>query len=157
MLSAAISAAVACTPTPKGLLAVERTETGSVRVLIAPCSDYDALDFSVFRKGGGSADLQRWAVSNEVMRGSLPSIELFATPPGWRTTSTTLSDLKGGGTYTLTVYGAVGGRGLDGKVAFTAGQLEGLTAGQVLVKQGSETKVVSRSEFMKDDPDRCTP
>ncbi|WP_141754147.1 hypothetical protein [Streptomyces subrutilus] len=156
-LSVLVPTASACTPTPKALLAIERTETGATRALIAPCPDYDALNFTVFREDGESVELERWAVSNETWRGSPPSIELLVTPQGWKSQEATLANLEGDGKYTVTIDGAVRGRGLDGEVSFTPNQLGTLTAGEVLIKDGSGTRAVSRSEFLKKDSDRCTP
>ncbi|MFD7561346.1 hypothetical protein ACFV9E_43580 [Streptomyces sp. NPDC059835] len=156
MLLIGVSTVVGCTPVPKGLLAVERTDTGGARALIAPCPGYQSLQFSVYSTGGSSG-YQRWAVINDAMGGSLSQVELFSAPAGWSTTESALKDLKGAKKYTLTLDGAIRGRGLDGEVTFTPDQLEALQAGKVIVADGDGTKVVSRSAFMKDESARCSP
>ncbi|MFD8978424.1 hypothetical protein [Streptomyces sp. NPDC059564] len=148
------SAAGGCTPAPKALLAVERTDAGRARVLIAPCPEYDALQFSV-SSSGGSVGHQRWALINDAMGGPLASVDLFSPPQGWSVTRSALSDLKGGREYTVKIDGAVRGRGLDGRLSFTPSQFDSLKPGRVIVTNGEDSKVIEKSEFMKKDAGRC--
>ncbi|MFE1556092.1 hypothetical protein ACFW6V_14080 [Streptomyces sp. NPDC058734] len=133
---------------------MERTGDGRVRVLIAPCPEYDVLQFSIFSKGG-SVGYRVWAISNNAMRGPLGEIELFSPPTGWRVTEETLKDVKGAHSYTMNVDGAVRGYGVDGRLVFTPRQIEALSPGKVLVANRDGAKLASRLDFMKKDPDRC--
>lgn len=148
--------AVGCTPAPKALVAVERTDTGRARVLVAPCPEYTAQMFSVF-SSGGTIGYKRWFLISDAMGGPLDSVELFSAPQGWSVTRSELSDLKGGGEYTVVLVGGVRGRGLGGEISFTPDEFEALKAGQVLVRDGKGSKVAKKSEFMKKNGDRCTP
>ncbi|MFD0375700.1 hypothetical protein [Streptomyces sp. NPDC127112] len=150
------SLVVGCSPAPKSTLAVERTEEGKARVLIAPCPEYDALQFSIFSKGG-SVGFHSWAISNNAMRGQLAEIELFSAPTGWSVTEEGLKSIDAAESYTIHLDGSVRGRGLDGKISFTPDRFEALKPGQVLVRDGKGAKTVKKSEFMKKDSDRCTP
>ncbi|MER5869422.1 hypothetical protein [Streptomyces sp. NPDC002044] len=149
-------AVVGCTPAPRALIAVERTESGHARVLTAGCPEYVALQFSV-SSSGGSVGHKRWAISSGAMGGPLDTVDVFSTPSGWRAYRSDLSDLKGGSEYTVAMNGAVRGRGLDGHLSFAPDQFEALKAGEVLVTEDGETEVVSRSDFLKKDDRRCAP
>lgn len=148
--------AVGCTPAPKELLAVERTQGGGARVLIAPCADFDVLQFSAFSEGN-SGGYPRWAVINDAMRGPLTEIDLFSAPQGWSVTEETLRDVRAAGKYTMTLDGAVHGRGLDGRISFTSSQFESLPPGEVLVADNGSAKSTQKSNFMKEDSGRCKP
>ncbi|MFF3013639.1 hypothetical protein [Streptomyces sp. NPDC057939] len=145
---------VACSPAPSAILAVERTDPGKARVLIAPCADYAALQFDVF-SSGGTVGYKIWAIDSDAMGGPLSSVDLFTAPPGWSVAESSLTDLKGAHEYTVVLEGAVGSRGLDGEISFTPAQFEGLKDGEVLVRDDGETKKIKSSEFMKKDSGRC--
>ncbi|MFD0375699.1 hypothetical protein [Streptomyces sp. NPDC127112] len=149
-------AAVGCSPAPKALLAVERTDMGGARVLVAPCPEYSAQLLSV-AGSGGNIGFKRWAIVNDAMGGPLDSVELFSAPQGWSVAESELSDLKGGRTYTVVLDGGVRGMGLDGEVSFTPDRFEALKPGQVLVRDGKGARTIKKSEFMKNDSGRCTP
>ncbi|MEU3404591.1 hypothetical protein ABZ766_11660 [Streptomyces sp. NPDC006670] len=148
--------AVGCSPAPKALLAIERTEAGGARVLVAPCPEYSAQLISL-SSSGGTTGFKRWSLVNDAMGGPLDSVELFSALQGWSVAEAELSDLKGGREYTVVLDGGVKGRGLDGEITFTPDGFEALKAGQVLVRDGKGSKVTKKSEFMKKDGDRCTP
>ncbi|RKS97220.1 hypothetical protein BX286_7034 [Streptomyces sp. 3211.6] len=148
--------AVGCSPAPKALLAVERTDTGGARVLIAPCPEYSAQMLSV-SSSGGTIGFKRWSLVNDAMGGPLDSVELFSKPKGWSVAESELSDLKGGREYTVVLVGGVRGRGLGGEISFTPDEFVALKPGQVLVRDGKGSKAAKKSEFMKKNSDRCTP
>ncbi|MGE7386914.1 hypothetical protein ACQKM2_15675 [Streptomyces sp. NPDC004126] len=156
VMSMVTAAAVSCSPAPKALLAVERTESGRARILVAPCPRYTAQMFSFF-SSGGTIGYKRWFLMNDSMRGSLASVDLFEPPQGWSVRRSELVDLKGGREYTAVLRGGVNGRGLDGRISFTPDLFDRLKPGKVLVPDGEGAKMVKRSEFMKKDADRCTP
>lgn len=156
VVALAALAAVGCTPAPRALIAVERTESGQARVLTASCPEYVALQFSV-SSSGGRVGHKRWAISNGAMGGPLDTVDVFSIPPGWRAYRSDLTDLEGGGEYTVAMSGAVRGRGLDGHLSFTPDQFAALKAGEVLVTDDGDTEVVSRADFLKRDDRRCAP
>lgn len=153
---AMLAAAVGCTPVPRHLLAVERTDVGQAHVLIAPCPEYDARQFIV-SASGGNAGTQKWMISNYATSGTLDAVDLFMVPSGWNIDMSTLTDLRGGYHYDVFLSGAVRGRGLDGGLSFSRSEFEALKSGEVLTMGDEDTEVVSRSAFLKKDDRRCAP
>ncbi|MGI5158535.1 hypothetical protein [Microbispora sp. CA-102843] len=152
--------AAACdsTPTPKGVLAVERAEDGGVRLLLAGCPGYVARDLSVLEDTEGGETVA-WSVHNGGAGAAVRDIRAFQAPPeGWRSTDDSLTALREGVPYVATVNGFVDGRNLRGRVPFTAADLAGLGGGQVLAwAGGDETVKTGRDAFLRADPDRCRP
>ncbi|QIQ05395.1 hypothetical protein [Streptomyces liangshanensis] len=146
-----------CTPGPKGVLAVERTADGEVGLLVAECPGYQARIFSVLADDEGEA-LLSWAVFNLSRTKSLGGVRLFApAPEGWETDRDNLKKLAEGVPYVAKVDGSVRERGLDGRVAFTLDDLDGVKKGQVLIADGDGAKAVDREDFLRPDSDRCEP
>ncbi|MFG2292893.1 hypothetical protein [Streptomyces sp. NPDC048603] len=133
---------------------MERTETGVVRLLIAPCPDYDVHEVSVLRDEE-EGELERWAASSNLSPGSPGEVELFRAPAGWEVYRSTLKDLNRPGTYVADIDGAVKGSSLDSEVTFTIKQLQDLKAGKVITGIDGG-KVMERDEFLKPDSKRCS-
>ncbi|TQS28279.1 hypothetical protein [Microbispora sp. KK1-11] len=152
------SAACDSTPAPKGVLGVERTEDGGVRLLLADCPGYAARDFSVLEDTEGG-DTMSWSVHNGGAGAAVRDVRAFQAPPeGWRSTDDSLTALREGVPYVATVNGFVNGRNLRGRVPFTAADLAGLGGGQVLAWAGGDDTVkTGRDAFLRADPDRCRP
>ncbi|MEU6430676.1 hypothetical protein ABZ860_32675 [Microbispora sp. NPDC046973] len=152
--------AAACdgTPSPKGVLAVERAEDGGVRLLLADCPGYVARDFSVLEDTEGG-DTVSWSVHNGGAGAAVRDVRVFQAPPeGWRSTDDSLTALREGVPYVATVNGFANGRNLRGRVPFTPADLAGLGGGQVLAwAGGDETVKTGRDAFLRADPDRCRP
>ncbi|MER5932478.1 hypothetical protein [Streptomyces sp. NPDC002054] len=150
-----LSGMAACSPVPKPLLAAERTETGQVRVLIAPCPDYDVLGLSVFLNDNiGEPEI--WTARSKLRSGSPGQVELFTPPEGWLVSQSSLADTSRPGRYVIDVDGAVNKWSLDGEVAFTAEEFQRLENGKVITGT-RDGEVMDRTEFMKPDSDRCEP
>ncbi|MBW5484178.1 hypothetical protein [Streptomyces bambusae] len=158
MAAVGVACAAGCTPAPlPGVLAMERTETGGARALIAPCAQAVVLDFSVYAKGRTDG-LYSWDVTNDAMSGGIASVDLFTAPPGWSVTDSTLTDVQTEGTYKAKFWGSGAGyRALNGELSFTAQQLASLKPGKVLVNKNGKTRTADRSAFLKYDPERCEP
>ncbi|MFG2292894.1 hypothetical protein [Streptomyces sp. NPDC048603] len=143
----------ACTRAPEPLLAVEGTPTGTVRLLMAPCPNLDVYQVSVFRDEEGG-ELEMWAATSKLSPGSPGQVELLSAPAGWQIYESTLKDLSRPGKYIADMSGAVEGSSLDGRVTFTAEELQELKSGQVITGIHGGKKV-DRDKFMKVDQKRC--
>ncbi|MFB7051758.1 hypothetical protein ACFCXT_01245 [Streptomyces vinaceus] len=150
--------AAGCTPAPAPYLAVERTEAGGARVLIAHCPGQNVDSVGVSRKDGPPETLEAWVVRGPYKSTGAPaSVELFGTPPpGWEVTRTTLAALTGAGKYTATAFGDVGGKSRDSHVTFGGAALERLPAGKVITGFDGD-EVVDREKFLKGGAGRCKP
>lgn len=112
---------VGCSPAPKALLAVERTETGGTRLLMAPCPDFRFRSVTVFHDYDDGPQIKTWTVSRERMAGSFEQIDLFTPPKGFKVTEETLTSLENYGEYIAGVDGSVEGEGsLRGELHFSA-------------------------------------
>lgn len=144
-----------CSPASAPLLAVEKTEAGGTRLLIAPCPGYRALALSVF-SDSETGPLGLWSLSNKARVGSPGEVELFTPPGGWDVNTTTLTELRNPDPYVAKVDGAIETRGLDGRVEFTVEKINNLGAGEVLTGTKGE-KVMDRAKFLKPSSGRCKP
>ncbi|MFD6890208.1 hypothetical protein [Streptomyces sp. NPDC059957] len=147
---------VGCTPAPEALLAVERTESGGTRLLMAPCPDFRFRSVTVFHNVD-EPELKKWTVSRDGMTGLLGQIDLFTPPDGFKVTESTLTSLESTGEYVANVRGVVGVEdSLTGKLSFTVDKVNKLSAGKVLTGVNGD-KVMDRAKFMKSSSERCKP
>lgn len=146
---------VGCGPAPESLLAVERTESGGTRLLVAPCPAYNIHDVSVLRDIEVDP-LELWSVVRDGPNGSPSQIDLFTAPSGYSVDDARLTSLQGPEAYSAEVRGTVGTHNLRGEVRFTVEQLGKLGAGKVLTGTKGD-KVMDRAKFLKASSDRCEP
>ncbi|MFD5619675.1 hypothetical protein [Streptomyces yangpuensis] len=147
--------AVGCTPGSKALIAVERNESGGVRLLVSPCPEFGIRTISVFLDDD-TAPAEDWSLKKEGA-GVFPSrIDLFAPPVGYKVDKGTLTELKPANSYVAEIAGEVGSKPLSGRVEFSLEGIGELRSGQVLtgVRGGA---VMDRKEFMEAPPGDCKP
>ncbi|MFD6890209.1 hypothetical protein [Streptomyces sp. NPDC059957] len=155
MITLAAAGLAGCSPAPEPLLAIERTATGDILLVIAPCSGYRALGLYVF-SDSDTGPSEVWSLSNKERIGSLGEVKFFTTPVGWEVNDTTLTELRDPGLYVAKIDGAMGTRSLNGRMAFTAEKINKLNAGEVLTGTKGE-KVMDREQFVKPSSGRCKP
>ncbi|MFJ3860444.1 hypothetical protein ACIPRL_29975 [Streptomyces sp. NPDC090085] len=143
-------AVTGCTPAPQALPAAERNESGSIRLLVAPCPDFKIRGVSVFLNGNADPSV-RWSVMRETGPGTPSEIDLFSTPDGYRVNEATLTEIQPSSKYAASTRGSIGTKGISGRLDFSPEKVDELDAGKVVTGLDGD-KAVNRKDFLKSTP-----
>ncbi|MFJ8043438.1 hypothetical protein ACIRBX_23365 [Kitasatospora sp. NPDC096147] len=153
-LGLALGTATACSP-PLGR-AVGLTRDGDVLTVLTPLCERGELGL-ISVSEYDSEEPHQWRAHQPWGSGlgGVRSFPLFTAPPGWTVDSTTLTALRPGPLYFLTVTHS-GSDAKESRLGFTVADVERLQPGEVLAKgHGGKTVVLSVKEFRAKALDDC--